>query len=120
MVFLQSKNSNLYILWKAYEWKILLQFIAIRNTLQPFGICTFCPFGIFCGHLLYFFAYRHVLPKKSGNPGSKSSATYDMCISAAWRSGNASVSRTEGHRFEVRQGLRFMAKKAIPHYVLIV
>jgi hypothetical protein len=28
-----------------------------------------CPFGAFCGHLVDFFPFWYVVPRKSGNPG---------------------------------------------------
>jgi hypothetical protein len=39
MVYFQTKNPNLGILWRASERKILVYFKAIWNIFRPFGIC---------------------------------------------------------------------------------
>jgi hypothetical protein len=47
----QTKNSNLGKFWRAFECKILVNFVIIWNMLRPFGII----FGrLVCCHLVYF------------------------------------------------------------------
>jgi hypothetical protein len=64
MVCFQTKNPNLGKFWRAFEWKMLVYFMAIWNILWPFGIIyghleyfmaiwyNLWPFGIIYGHLV--------------------------------------------------------------------
>jgi hypothetical protein len=45
MEYLQTKNPNVGIFWRALEWKMLVLFFAIWNSLQPLDI-FYCPLGI--------------------------------------------------------------------------
>jgi hypothetical protein len=54
MVIFQTKNPNLGKFWRAFEWKMLVYFTTIWNILQPFSIHNLWPFGIVCGHLVFF------------------------------------------------------------------
>jgi hypothetical protein len=49
MVYFKTKNPNLGIFWRALEY-----FVAIWNTLQPFGM--------FHGHLVYFVVSWKIFP----------------------------------------------------------
>jgi hypothetical protein len=44
MVCFQTKNPNLGKFWRAFEWKMLVYFMAVWNILRSFGI--------FYGHLV--------------------------------------------------------------------
>jgi hypothetical protein len=46
MVYFQTKNTNLGKFWRALWWQILVHLMPIWYILWPFGI--------FCGHLVYF------------------------------------------------------------------
>jgi hypothetical protein len=46
MVYFQTKNAKLDKFWRAFDWKILIYFMATWNILQTFGI--------FYRHLEYF------------------------------------------------------------------
>jgi hypothetical protein len=46
IVYFQTKNQNLGKFWRAFEWKMLVYLMTIRYILRPFGIV--------CGHLVYF------------------------------------------------------------------
>jgi hypothetical protein len=45
---------------RVLQWKMLVYFTAIWSYLSLFGI--------FCGHLVYFFGFGMLEPEKSGNP----------------------------------------------------
>jgi hypothetical protein len=52
MVCFQTKNPNLGKFWRALDWKMLIYFMPIRNSLQTFGIfynhlALLCSFGTF-------------------------------------------------------------------------
>jgi hypothetical protein len=49
--FIQTKNPNLGKFWKASDWKMLIYFMAIWNSLRTFGV-FFRPSGTFCVHLV--------------------------------------------------------------------
>jgi hypothetical protein len=53
MVWFQTKNINLGIFLRAFEWKRLVYFMAINNILQLLGI--------FCGILVYFVIIWYIL-----------------------------------------------------------
>jgi hypothetical protein len=62
-------NPNLGIFWRVLEWKMLVYFITIWNSLRPLGV--------FDGHLVQFVVIWyifHVLvcfdQDKSGSPGT--------------------------------------------------
>jgi hypothetical protein len=38
MVFFQTKNPNVGKFWRALDWKTLVYFMVIWNSLRPFGI----------------------------------------------------------------------------------
>jgi hypothetical protein len=46
MVYFQTKNPNLGKFWSVLQWKMLVDFVAVRSILWQFGI--------FCGRLVYF------------------------------------------------------------------
>jgi hypothetical protein len=46
MVCFLTKNTNLGKFWRVLQWKMLVYFMADWSILRPFGI--------FCGHLIYF------------------------------------------------------------------
>jgi hypothetical protein len=74
MVSFQPQNPYLGKFWRVLDWKMLIYFMAIWNSLQPFG--TFydnlvhfvsiwyilCPFGTF------FSCSGNICQEKSGNP----------------------------------------------------
>jgi hypothetical protein len=66
MVYFQTKNPNLGKFWRVLQRKMLLHFMPIWSILNPFGI--------FCGHLVYFMAIWKKSPfgmlyqEKSSNP----------------------------------------------------
>jgi hypothetical protein len=54
-----------YEIWNNFESLAMKQF---RCVFGPFDIskamwCNLCPFGIFCGHLVYIFPFWYVLPR---------------------------------------------------------
>jgi hypothetical protein len=53
MFYFQTKNTNLGKIWRALEWKMLSHFMTIRNIFWSFWN-NLLPFGIICGHLVYF------------------------------------------------------------------
>jgi hypothetical protein len=63
MVCFQTKNPNLGKFWRVLQWKILVYFITIRFILGPFANILW-PFGIFCGHLVYFSPFWYFVPRK--------------------------------------------------------
>jgi hypothetical protein len=52
MVYSQTQNPNLGKIWKALEWK-MLRFMTLWNIFS-LNWYNLKPFGIFCGHLLFF------------------------------------------------------------------
>jgi hypothetical protein len=58
--FFQTKNPNLGKFCRVLQWKMLVYFIAVSSILRPFGI--------FCGHLVYFSCFGMLCQEKSGNP----------------------------------------------------
>jgi hypothetical protein len=65
----KTKNPNMRKFWRAFQSKTLVFFIVIGIISQPFGI--------FCGHLIYFTVVWYIFPRfgmlhlqKSGNPGA--------------------------------------------------
>jgi hypothetical protein len=40
MVSFQTKNPTLGKLWRAFDWKMLIYFMAVWNILQTFGILS--------------------------------------------------------------------------------
>jgi hypothetical protein len=78
MVYFRTKNTNLGKVWRALEWKLLVYFMTIWNILRSFGICSLWPFGLVCGHLVYFSPFWFVwTKKKSGNPVFKAGSSGD-------------------------------------------
>jgi hypothetical protein len=53
MVYVSTKNTNLVILWRPFERKMSVYFMAIWNILRTFGI--------FYGHLVYFMIIWNIL-----------------------------------------------------------
>jgi hypothetical protein len=49
----------------------LVSFMAIRYSLWPFVTCIVWPFGIFCGHLVYFSRFGMLYKEKFGNPAAE-------------------------------------------------
>jgi hypothetical protein len=47
---------------------MLIYFMTIWNILLPFGICNAWPFGIVCGHLVYFSRFGTFRPRKIWQP----------------------------------------------------
>jgi hypothetical protein len=68
MVCFQTKNLNLGKFWRALEWKILHIFY---DRLEYFTAVWYnvWPFGIVCGHLVYFYVLVCLDLEKSGNLG---------------------------------------------------
>jgi hypothetical protein len=68
MVHCQTKNPRLGKLCRVLQWKVVVYFMAVWSIVRPFGI--------FCGHLVYFAAIRYISrfgilhQEKSGNPAS--------------------------------------------------
>jgi hypothetical protein len=66
MVCFQNKNTNSGKIWRAYIFNVALfydhseYFTAISDILQPFGLV--------CGHLVYFFRFGMFGPRKIGQP----------------------------------------------------
>jgi hypothetical protein len=56
MVYFHTKSFNLGIFRRALEWNILVYFISIWNILRPFWYILW-PFGIYFGHLVYFYRF---------------------------------------------------------------
>jgi hypothetical protein len=55
------KQKSQSIFW-ALEWILLVYFMVNWNILRPFGI--------YCGHLVYFLPFWYILYQEtSGNPG---------------------------------------------------
>jgi hypothetical protein len=55
MVYLNTKNPDLGIFWRAFEWKILVYLMATWNILPPRGT--------FYGVLVYFVVIRYIFPR---------------------------------------------------------
>jgi hypothetical protein len=53
MVCLQTKNPNLGKFLRTLEWKMLFYFMTIWNIFTAIWYNVW-PFGIVCGHLVYF------------------------------------------------------------------
>jgi hypothetical protein len=60
MAYFQTKNPYLGKFWRALEWKMLVQFMAIWNTLMSLDISY--------GHLVYFPRFGILCQEKSGKP----------------------------------------------------
>jgi hypothetical protein len=60
MVYFQTQNPSFGKFWMALEWKMLAYFITIWNIFRPFGMV--------CGHLVYFSVLVCLHQEKSGNP----------------------------------------------------
>jgi hypothetical protein len=67
MVYFQTKNTNLGKIWRALEWKMLLHFMTIWNIFWSFWN-NLWPFGIVCGHLVYFSRFGRVWTKRIWQP----------------------------------------------------
>jgi hypothetical protein len=74
MVSFQTQNPNLGKFWRALDWKMLIDFKAIWNILQAFGM--------FYDHLEHFvFIWNifsglgNIYQEKSGNPETDSSTS---------------------------------------------
>jgi hypothetical protein len=69
MVCFQTENPNLGKFFRASDWKMLIYFMAIWNTLRIFG--TFCDHSVLVVLIWYIFPYFGIMhQEKSGNPGS--------------------------------------------------
>jgi hypothetical protein len=66
MVSFQTKNPNLGKFWKALDWKILINFMAIWDILQTFydHLVHLCSV-----HLVHFSGLGNIYQEKSGNHG---------------------------------------------------
>jgi hypothetical protein len=71
MAYFQTKCTNLGTFWKDLQWMMVVYFMAILSILWPFGI--------FCGHLVYFMVIWNIFSQfgmlyqeKSGNPAQNS------------------------------------------------
>jgi hypothetical protein len=53
MAYLQTKNPKLGKFWRVLQWKML----------RPFGKHTLRPFGIFCGHIVYFMVIWYIFSR---------------------------------------------------------
>jgi hypothetical protein len=65
-LFSNQKSQFGYILG-VLQWKILEYFMTIWSILRPFGNISW-PFGIFCGHLVYFSPFWYFVPRKIWQP----------------------------------------------------
>jgi uncharacterized Tic20 family protein len=54
MVYFQTKNPDMGKFYRLWQWKMLVYFIAVWSILRPFGI--------FCGHLVYFMVSWYDFP----------------------------------------------------------
>jgi hypothetical protein len=68
MVYFQTKNPNLGKFWRAFDWKKLMYFMAIWNSLQTFGDF----YDHFCVHLVHFSGVGIMYREKSGKESSLS------------------------------------------------
>jgi hypothetical protein len=57
--FFSCQKSQIGLLCRAMEWKILVYFTAMWYILYPIGML--------CGYLVHFCQFWHVAPKKSGS-----------------------------------------------------
>jgi hypothetical protein len=73
MEYFQTQNHNLGQFWRALEWKLLVNSMAIRKILLPFGIHTLWPFGILVAIWYIFTSFGILCQEKSGNPVGKES-----------------------------------------------
>jgi hypothetical protein len=67
MVYFQTKDPNLGKFWSVLQWKLLVNFVAIRSILLPFRIF----YGLlvyFVVILAYFSRFGMLYQDKSGNP----------------------------------------------------
>jgi hypothetical protein len=62
-----NQNRNLGKFWRALEWKMLLYFMIIWNILRHIWYKLW-PFGIVCGHLVYFSHFGVFRPRKIWQP----------------------------------------------------
>jgi hypothetical protein len=53
---------------------MLVYLMTIWNILWPFGIIYICPFGIVCGHLLYFSQFGMFGPRKIWQPWDRTNS----------------------------------------------
>jgi hypothetical protein len=60
LVYLSTKNPYLDTFWRALEWKLLVNLMAIKNILAIRYILWPC--CIFCGHLVYFVVIWYIFP----------------------------------------------------------
>jgi hypothetical protein len=54
MVYFQTRNHNLGIFWRAFELKMLVYFMVIRNIIGPYRL--------FYDYLVYFVDIRYIFP----------------------------------------------------------
>jgi hypothetical protein len=73
--YFQTKNPNSGKSWRALDWILLIYFMAIWDSLWPFGI--FCghlgylwPFDTFCVDLVGLFQFWYHAPRKIWQPWS--------------------------------------------------
>jgi hypothetical protein len=69
-VFFQTKYPDLGKFWKALEWKMLVDFIAIWNIFRAFGIPILGPFVNLVAKLVCFPPFWYIESRKIGQPGS--------------------------------------------------
>jgi hypothetical protein len=62
MVYFQTKNPNLGKFWRTLEWKKVGIFMNTWNITAIFY--NVWPFGIVCGHLVYFSQFGMLVPRK--------------------------------------------------------
>jgi hypothetical protein len=67
MVCFQTKNPNLGKFWRAFELKIVVYFMVIRNILRSFGVFLW-PFGNVAVIWYIFTRFGILCLEKSGNP----------------------------------------------------
>jgi hypothetical protein len=67
MVCFQTKNPNLGKFWRAFELKIVVYFMVIRNILRSFGVFLW-PFGNVAVIWYIFPRFGILCLEKSGNP----------------------------------------------------
>jgi hypothetical protein len=80
MVYFQTKNPNFGKIWRALEWKMLLYFMTIWNSFWSFGTYNLRPFGLVCGHLVYFSRFGMFGTRKIWQPCFAVSSTNDEVV----------------------------------------
>jgi hypothetical protein len=94
MVYFHTKITNLGKFWRDFEWKMLVKFMTVWNSLRPFGILW--PLRILSGHLVKYFPFWCFSPRiiwqpcdgfisRGGAISVKQSLDRDCSCVGAWR-----------------------------------